>query len=128
MSAGLDFFGAGLRKKGEAEAAARAERAPAAEADMFVLLADIWLDRPEVLPALRVVLDGFASMEGAPPALFVLMGDFQSTPFGPASGHLTSCKGARPPFRLQPPLPLCAGVPPSGARAGAHHALRVELC
>ena len=93
-STGIDFFGAGMRPPAAAAAAAEAEASPGAAADMLVLLADCWLDRPEVLAGLRTVFSGFAGLD-TPPALFVLLGDFQSAPFGPASAGFGPIKGAR---------------------------------
>jgi DNA polymerase epsilon subunit 2 len=41
----------------------------------------VHLDRPEVLERLRAVLEGFSAV-GSVPAMFILMGDFCSRPFG----------------------------------------------
>ncbi|KAL5142798.1 DNA polymerase epsilon subunit B [Glycine soja] len=47
--------------------------------DMFVILADIWLDNEEALRKLETVLDDFESVEVVP-SLFVFMGNFSSKP------------------------------------------------
>ncbi len=51
---------------------------PNAEA-MFVFLSDVWLDRAEVVQALRSLLAGYCAQ---PPTCFVLMGNFLSQPYG----------------------------------------------
>ena len=60
---------------------------------MWVVISDVFLDQPEVLEKLGRV---FSAFEGAdvPPALFVLIGEFCSTPFGPASPNLTETRGS----------------------------------
>jgi DNA polymerase epsilon subunit 2 len=74
---------------------ARLDAAAAACADdMWVIMADVFLDRPDVLANLGRVLSVFEAAE-APPTLFVLMGDFCSTPFGPAASSLAVTRGAR---------------------------------
>ena len=62
--------------------------------EMWVVMSDVFLDQPEVLEKLGRV---FSAFEGAdvPPALFVLIGEFCSTPFGPASPSLTETRGAQ---------------------------------
>ena len=62
--------------------------------EMWVVMSDVFLDQPDVLEKLGRV---FSAFEGAdvPPALFVLIGEFCSTPFGPASPNLTETRGAQ---------------------------------
>jgi DNA polymerase epsilon subunit 2 len=73
--AGFDLFGAGLLR---ADAAAAAEAtARAATSEAWVVLADVFADRPPVLAALAGVLSYFET-SGSPPALILLMGDFCS--------------------------------------------------
>lgn len=60
---------------------------------MWVLMADVFLDKPEVLANLGRVLGVFEAAE-TPPSLFVLMGDFSSTAFGPASHNLAASRGS----------------------------------
>uniref|UniRef100_A0A7S0MZV0 DNA polymerase epsilon subunit n=1 Tax=Pyramimonas obovata TaxID=1411642 RepID=A0A7S0MZV0_9CHLO len=50
-----------------------------AEADMFVILSDVWLDIPNTFTRLRSVFHGFSSVEVVP-SLFVFMGDYSSQP------------------------------------------------
>jgi hypothetical protein len=52
---------------------------------IFVVLSDVHLDSPTVMEKLRVLLGGYAQMD-PPPACFVLMGNFFSTPPGNAGG------------------------------------------
>jgi len=52
---------------------------------MFAVLSDVHLDSPAVLASLRSLLDGFAR-SGSIPALFLLMGNFLSAPFGASPG------------------------------------------
>ncbi len=61
--------------------------------EMWVLISDLFMDRPPVVAALRRVLDAFDAME-TPPTLFVLMGDFTSAPFGPAAASLQAASDA----------------------------------
>ena len=46
--------------------------------DMFVIVSDVHLDRPQVLEKLREMFEGFSGMPQLP--LFVLIGDFTSRP------------------------------------------------
>eukprot|EP00959_Pyramimonas_sp_CCMP1952_P431850 9044209-Pyramimonas_sp.AAC.1 len=55
------------------------EQERATEADMFVILSDVWLDIPNTFTRLRNVFYGFSSVEVVP-SLFVLMGNFSSQP------------------------------------------------
>ena len=59
--------------------------------DMFVIVSDVHLDRPQVLEKLRKMFEGFSGLPHLP--LFVLIGDFTSRPvsFGSFS-HLDYCK------------------------------------
>ena len=47
------------------------------DGDRVVFLSDVHLDNPQVLDYLKVIFDGFSSME-EPPSVFVLFGSFQS--------------------------------------------------
>jgi DNA polymerase epsilon subunit 2 len=49
---------------------------------MFVVLADVWLDKEATFKRLRTVFEGFDSLETIP-GMFVFLGDFTSEPFGP---------------------------------------------
>ncbi len=60
--------------------------------DMWVMMSDVFLDRPDVLANLRRVLSTFDAA-AVPPALFVLMGDFGSLPAGPTSLSLAGPRG-----------------------------------
>lgn len=52
------------------------------QGDMIVILSDVWLDRPEVMRALRQLFKGF---DEAPPRAFVFIGNFSSRGVGHAS-------------------------------------------
>ncbi len=74
----LNFFGGPsdvCAKKDEKLAKMERENPEA----MFVFLSDVWLDRPNVVDALRRLLAGYSAM---PPTCFVLMGNFLSSPYG----------------------------------------------
>lgn len=55
---------------------------------MFVVLADVHLDRPEVMAQLRKLFEGFYHV--CPP-LFVFIGNFTSRPLGHVISFLASC-------------------------------------
>ncbi|KAM0904136.1 hypothetical protein ACQ4PT_018193 [Festuca glaucescens] len=74
---GLDFFGGGVIPTEETLRLSSLENK--AVNDMFVILSDVWLDNPEAVEKLGVVLDGYESVEVVP-SLFVLMGNFCSQP------------------------------------------------
>uniref|UniRef100_A0A0A9D463 DNA polymerase II subunit 2 n=1 Tax=Arundo donax TaxID=35708 RepID=A0A0A9D463_ARUDO len=74
---GLDFFGGGVLPNEETLRLSSLEKKAAN--DMFVILSDVWLDNPETMEKLAVVLDGYDSVEVVP-SLFVLMGNFCSRP------------------------------------------------
>ncbi|KAM0868739.1 hypothetical protein ACQ4PT_041129 [Festuca glaucescens] len=74
---GLDFFGGGVIPTEETLRLSSLENK--AVNDMFVILSDVWLDNPETMEKLGVVLDGYESVEVVP-SLFVLMGNFCSQP------------------------------------------------
>ena len=61
---------------------------------MWVVLADVFLDAPGVLANLARVLGAFEAAD-APPTLFVLMGDFCTTPFGAGAASVAAARGAR---------------------------------
>ncbi|KAI8881892.1 DNA polymerase epsilon, subunit B [Backusella circina FSU 941] len=46
----------------------------------FITLSDVYLDKPEVMRALREIFAGYSQAQ-IPPLAFILMGNFQSTPF-----------------------------------------------
>ena len=56
-----------------------------AQRSTFAVLADVHLDRPEVLAGLRHMLTGLARADSVP-AMFVLMGGFASRPYGQHAG------------------------------------------
>lgn len=89
VTVGVDFFGAGALRPADRQRLE--ELQPQAASDMFIVLADVWLDKPEVVRGLKAILEGFTD---DPPAAFVLMGDFQSSAFGPVSANLGRMKGA----------------------------------
>jgi hypothetical protein len=60
---------------------------------MWVLMSDVFLDRPDVLANLRRVFSAFDAA-AVPPVLFVLMGDFGSLPAGAASPSLAGPRGS----------------------------------
>ena len=73
----VDFFGGGAASAKKSAKLLAQERAnPDA---MFVLLSDVWLDRPAVMEGLKRLFSGYASM---PPTAFVLMGNFLAAPYG----------------------------------------------
>ncbi|CAL5001697.1 unnamed protein product [Urochloa decumbens] len=74
---GLDFFGGGVIPTEETLRLSSLEKK--AVNDMFVILSDVWLDNPETMEKLAVVLDGYDGVEVVP-SLFVLMGNFCSRP------------------------------------------------
>lgn len=76
----VDFFGAG--RLSPSDVSRLTEDEAAASEDMFVVLADVWLDKEATFKRLRTVFEGFDSLETIP-GMFVFMGDFTSEPFGP---------------------------------------------
>jgi len=50
---------------------------------MFVVVSDVWLDKPQVLERLRRMFEGYSTLEQPP--IFVLMGNFLSQPYGAES-------------------------------------------
>ena len=67
--------------------------AAACTEEMWVIMSDVFLDQPDVLEKLSRVLGAFEGSD-APPTLFVLIGEFCSVPFGPASPNLSATRGA----------------------------------
>ena len=53
---------------------------------MFVMLSDVWLDRPSVMEGLKRLFAGFAAM---PPTAFVLMGNFLAAPYGAQQANVS---------------------------------------
>ena len=72
-----DFFGAGRLRPADIPRLLKSEAD--AKSDMFVVMSDVFLDRAATLRRLKVVFEGFDSLDVAP-AMFVLMGDFCSQP------------------------------------------------
>jgi DNA polymerase epsilon subunit 2 len=62
-----------------------------AEETMFVLLSDVHLDDPNVMVKLRMMFEGFSTLD-TPPAMFVFMGNFTSSPFGKDSSDVQDYK------------------------------------
>jgi DNA polymerase epsilon subunit 2 len=75
-----DFFGAGRLRPSDIQRLTEEEAA--STSDMFVVMSDVWLDKESTFTRLRAVFEGFDSLDVIP-SMFVLMGDFTSTPFGP---------------------------------------------
>lgn len=63
-----------------------------AEHEMFVVIADLWLDRPECVANFRAVMEGFESVPNVP-SHFILMGNFTSAPVSAVSGDLRQIAG-----------------------------------
>ncbi|CAM9757558.1 unnamed protein product [Phaeothamnion confervicola] len=87
-----DLFGRGVTPQQQTRLAELGRRAADA---MFVILSDVHLDRPDVLDKLRALFRGFAGL--SPPPVFVLMGNFTSTPVshapesvGQLAGHFAA--------------------------------------
>ena len=72
-----DFFGAGRLRPADIPRLLKSEAA--STSDMFVVMSDVFLDRAATLRRLKLVFEGFDSLDVAP-AMFVLMGDFCSAP------------------------------------------------
>ena len=68
-----DFFGAGRLRPADIPRLLKSEAA--STSDMFVVMSDVFLDRAATLRRLKLVFEGFDSLDVAP-AMFVLMGDF----------------------------------------------------
>jgi len=73
----LNYFG-GVSNAGEQATLGRIEIED--EGAMFVVVSDVWLDKPIVIERLRQMFDGYSTME--PPPIFVFMGNFLSQPYG----------------------------------------------
>mmetsp|Transcript_5497 Transcript_5497/g.20762 ORF Transcript_5497/g.20762 Transcript_5497/m.20762 type:complete len:632 (-) Transcript_5497:1071-2966(-) len=76
-SAHCDFFGAGRLRPADVKRLVESEAV--STSDMFVLVSDVWLDKPTTLSRLKMIFEGFDGSD-AIPTMFVLMGDFCSTP------------------------------------------------
>eukprot|EP00736_Rhodelphis_marinus_P008078 Rmarinus@m.24782 len=75
----LDLFG--LRPA--EEEMIRLKSSEESDEDAFIVfVSEMYLDKPEVLQKLQILLDGYDQME-RPPHAFVFMGNFTSRPFGP---------------------------------------------
>ncbi|EGD72114.1 hypothetical protein PTSG_00131 [Salpingoeca rosetta] len=74
---GTNFFGGHFK---EDDRAALIEEEMTQDS-MFVILSDVWLDKPEVLAKLRTLFEGYS---GAEPETvkYILMGNFLSAPYG----------------------------------------------
>ena len=77
------------------------EQERAAEADMFVILSDVWLDIPDTFSRLRSVFHGFSSVEVVP-SLFIFMGNYSSQPHHIIKTDYSEMKGEGP--RLGTPM------------------------
>jgi len=73
----VDFFGAGLITMQDYPR--MLEQEELASTAMFVVVSDLWLDKPEVLSKLERLLAGFAT---SPPTLFLFIGSFLSRAHG----------------------------------------------
>ena len=76
-SAHCDFFGAGRLRPADVKRLVESEAV--STSDMFVVVSDVWLDKPTTLSRLKMIFEGFDGSD-AIPTMFVLMGDFCSTP------------------------------------------------
>eukprot|EP00457_Paulinella_chromatophora_P005543 gb/GEZN01005560.1/.p1 GENE.gb/GEZN01005560.1/~~gb/GEZN01005560.1/.p1 ORF type:complete len:534 (-),score=90.17 gb/GEZN01005560.1/:109-1710(-) len=83
---GMDMKGLDKEKERARLTALLAQR----KNDMVVILAQVHLDRPQVMEKLRVLFQG---MEPACPPLFVFMGNFTSQPFGISAGDRRAYQG-----------------------------------
>jgi DNA polymerase epsilon subunit 2 len=112
----LNYFG-GVSNAGEQAPLGRLEIDD--EGAMFVVVSDVWLDKPAVLDRLRMMFDGYATME--PPPIFVLMGNFLSQPYGADTNNVFKgafdtlcdliCTAAHPsPSLPTPHLPFKLGI------------------
>jgi hypothetical protein len=97
---GANFFGG--RTIQTATIPALEARETAAHADMFIVLSDVWLDRPDSLANLQRLLEGFNSVEIVP-TMFVFMGNFLSQPINTTHGNYEQYKGERPSLACSPP-------------------------
>ena len=59
---------------------------------MFVLMSDVWLDRPAVMTGLKRLFSGY---EAVPPTAFVLMGNFLSAPYGAQQAKVCNVFGVK---------------------------------
>ncbi|BBN16991.1 DNA polymerase epsilon subunit 2 [Marchantia polymorpha subsp. ruderalis] len=76
VTAGLDCFGAGVLNS---EETMKLEQIEESTNDMFIILAEVWLDHEETMQKLTQVFDGYETLEVVP-SLFILMGNFCSHP------------------------------------------------
>lgn len=74
---GVNFFGGTLPMQQQQMMSIEIEN----EGAMFVILSDVWLDKPVVMDKLRVLFEGYSQMDPTPIA-FVFMGNFHSEPYG----------------------------------------------
>ncbi|XP_073247665.1 DNA polymerase epsilon subunit 2-like [Porites lutea] len=79
----INFFGGPSSTSPKASAKLKAIERENHDA-MFVILSDVWLDQPRVMEKLRALFSGYSA---APPALFILCGNFTSEPHGPHHYH-----------------------------------------
>ncbi|KAK9814165.1 hypothetical protein WJX72_001491 [[Myrmecia] bisecta] len=86
---GIDFFG-GQALRGE-ELVKALDWEMAHENDRIIIMSDVWLDKPETLDSLHLLLTGYEMMENVP-SLFVLMGNFQSYSCASASTDYTAIR------------------------------------
>ncbi|OMJ28937.1 DNA polymerase epsilon subunit 2 [Smittium culicis] len=59
----------------------------------IIFLSEVWLDRPEVLNALRKLFNGFSSSRL--PLAFVLAGNFNSVPYVPGNSSISQYRGGK---------------------------------
>jgi DNA polymerase epsilon subunit 2 len=79
---------------------------------MFVVLSDVWLDRPDSLANLQRLLEGFNSVEVVP-TMFVFMGNFLSQPINTTHGNYEQYKGGRPHSLARRPPPRALEAQPT---------------
>ena len=82
----INFFGGPSQTCAKASRKLEAVEKEHREA-MFVVLSDVWLDKPKVMAKLKAMFTGYSSV---PPAMFVFCGNFTSEPYGPA--HYSTLK------------------------------------
>ncbi|GLI68639.1 hypothetical protein VaNZ11_013000, partial [Volvox africanus] len=82
--------GGGVGPDSEAGAMLALEEAQRGPMDRIVVLANVWLDRQEVLDSLHTLMAGFSGVPTVP-AMFVLMGNFHSRAGGGGDAMLGGC-------------------------------------
>ncbi|GJP59117.1 hypothetical protein CLOP_g8319, partial [Closterium sp. NIES-67] len=87
LAEGFDFFGAGPIDSDRYAWIQQREAEGVSEGVMFIVIAGIALDHPQTLSRLATVFSGYDAMD-PPPRLFLLLGDFFTTPWSLASHQL----------------------------------------